>query len=265
MDGRTVQNMGNRVSVDDFPQRGNLDNPAAERNVVALPPIAGGIKLWWVTLDRTEDEVAELAQTLSAGEIERSRRFGTESLRRRWIVGRATLRHTLGSVLGIAPAAVVLARGRRGRPELADAALDFNVSHTRGIALIGIGDALPTGIRLGVDVEHAQREVNAEGLARKFLSENEQARLVTMQADERRRHFLRLWTCKEAMSKATGDALSAPFRRLDVSLVGGPVLVAGPPPYVPDDWSLHLATVPDGFLATVALWRSTRPRDTVSA
>ena len=260
-----MQNMGNRVSVDDFPQPGNLDNPAAAGNVVALSPIAGGIKLWWVTLDRPEDEVAELARTLSAGEIERSRRFGTESLRRRWIVGRATLRRTLGSLLGIEPAAVALARGRRGRPELADAALDFNVSHTRGIALIGIGDTLPAGMRIGVDVEHSQRQVNADGLARKFLSENEQTRLAPMTADERRHDFLRLWTCKEAMSKATGDALSAPFRRLDVSLAGGPVLVAGPPPYIPADWALHSAAVPDGFLATVALWRSTLPRDTVSA
>jgi 4'-phosphopantetheinyl transferase len=257
--------MGNRVSVDDFPQPGKLDNLAVPGNVVALPPIAGGITLWWITLDRPEDEVEELARTLSTGEIERARRFGTESLRRRWIVGRATLRRTLGYVLGIAPPAVALVRGRRGRPELANAALDFNVSHTRGIALIGIGDTLPAGMRIGVDVEHAQRIVNADGLARKFLSENEQAKLVPMPADERRRDFLRLWTCKEAMSKATGDALSAPFRRMDVSLVGGPALVAGPPPYTPADWALHLAAVPDGFLATVALWQSIRPRGTGNA
>ena len=259
MDERTVQTMGNRVSVDDFPQPGKLDNLARPGNVMALPPIAGGIKLWWITLDRPEDEVAELARALSAGEIERAKRFGTESLRQRWIVGRATLRRTLGAVLGVAPPAVVLVRGRRGRPELADAALDFNISHTRGIALIGIGDTLPAGFRVGVDVEHAERKVNTDGLARKFLSENEQARLVPMPPEERRRDFLRLWTCKEAMSKATGDALSAPFRQMDVSLAGGPALVAGPAPYTPADWSLHRATVPDGFLATVALWQSIRP------
>jgi len=36
-------------------------------------------------------------------------------------------------------------------------------------------------------------------------------------------------------------------------------LAAGPPPYTPADWALHAAVVPDGFLATVALWDSTRP------
>ena len=162
----------------------------------------------------------------------------------------------MGGVLGVAPSAVALVRGRRGRPELQDASLDFNVSHTCGMALIGIADALPAGMRIGVDVEHSLRQVNADGLSRKFLSAREQAELAPLPADERRRGFLRLWTCKEAMSKATGDALTAPFRRLDVSLDSGPALVAGPPPYTPADWALHAAVVPDGFLATVALWDS---------
>jgi 4'-phosphopantetheinyl transferase len=253
------QNMENRVSVDDFPSPGNLDSPAAASHAIALPPISRGIKLWWITLDRPENEVVELARILSSEEIARAGRFGTEPLRQRWIVGRSTLRLLLGGVLGVAPSAVALVRGRRGRPEMAEASLDFNVSHTCGMALIGIAEALPGGMRIGVDVEHGQRKVNADGLSRKFLSEREQAGLAPMPADERRRGFLRLWTCKEAMSKATGDALAAPFRSLDVALDGGPALMAGPAPYTPADWSLHAAVMPDGFLATVAVWQSARP------
>jgi hypothetical protein len=63
------------------------------------------------------------------------------------------------------------------------------------------------------------------------------------------------------MSKATGDALAAPFRRLDVSLDGGLALVAGPAPYTPADWTLHAAVMPDGFLATVAIWQSDGPQN----
>ena len=196
------------------------------------------------------------ARRLSRDEVARVARFGTEPLRRRWIVGRSTLRLLLGEILGIGPSAVALARGRRGRPELAEASLDFNMSHTCGMALIGIAEALPAGMRIGVDVEHAQRKVNADGLSRKFLTDRERAELAPLPADERRRGFLRLWTCKEAMSKATGDALAAPFRRLDVSQDGGLTLVAGPPPYVPADWALRPVAMPDEFLATVAIWRS---------
>jgi 4'-phosphopantetheinyl transferase len=257
--------MENRVSVDDFPPPGNLDRPAAAGTAMALPPIRRGINLWWIALDRPEDEVVTLARTLSSEEVTRARRFGTEQLRRRWIVGRANLRLLLGQALGVAPSAVALARGRRGRPELAEASFDFNVSHTCGMALIGIADGLPAKMRIGVDVEHAQRKVNADGLSHKFLTERERAELALMTADERRRGFLRLWTCKEAMSKATGDALAAPFRRLDVSLDGGPALLDGPPPYRPADWTLHTGVMPIGFLATVAIWRSGGTTDPMSS
>ena len=217
-----------------------------------------------------------LSRNLSDAEIARAQRFGTELLRLRWIVGRSTLRQLLGQVLGLPPCAVILARGRRGRPEVAPEvatevanelagvvaprharpSIDFNVSHTRGMALIGIATHWPAGKRIGVDVEHGEREVNADGLSRKFLSAREQAALALMTPDLRRRAFLRHWTCKEAMSKATGDALSAPFRRLDVKLEPGLALQAGPPPYSPEDWRLLAADAGDELIATIAVWNA---------
>jgi 4'-phosphopantetheinyl transferase len=251
------QDMENGVSVDDFLHPRNLDSAHANRTIVALPQVAAGLELWWVALERPANEVAQLALTLSAEERARALRFGTEALRQRWIAGRGSLRVLLGHALAVAPAAVNLVRGRRGRPQVAGPArLDFNVSHTRGMALIGIADALPAGMRIGVDVEHGERHVNADGLSRKFLTERERNALAPLSDDPRRRAFLRLWTCKEAMSKATGDALSAPFRHLDVATEGGLSLVKGPPPYVPKDWRLHPVAMPDGFLATVAIWQS---------
>jgi 4'-phosphopantetheinyl transferase len=258
--------MENGVSVDDFPPPGNLvGSAAAGGRAKSLPPVSRGISLWWVALDRPRDDWPELENSLSIEERARAERFGTELLKQRWIAGRATLRMLLGPVLGIAPSALPLTRGRRGRPQLAAAPIDFNVSHTRGMALIAIADAAPEGMRIGVDVEHRERQVNADGLARKFLSEREREGLAVMAPEQRRHRFLRLWTCKEAMSKATGDALAAPFRRLDVSIDEGLTLVAGPPPYLPGDWSLHPAAVPDGFLATVAVWHAARPIDTESS
>lgn len=265
--------MENRVSVDDFPQPGNADSskdrrastPYGLENTLQLPSVGNGISLWWTPLERPRDVVLELAELLSSEERMRAQRFGTESLRSRWIVGRSTLRTLLGQALGIPPSAVTLARGRRGRPQLAaptgdlaaGVALDFNVSHTRGMALIGIATNLPAALRIGVDVEHGERLVNADGLSRKFLSPREQATLGPMTQDQRRREFLRLWTCKEAMSKATGDALSAPFRHLDIATsADGAALIAGPSPYLPANWTLHDAAAPDGFIATVAEWQS---------
>jgi 4'-phosphopantetheinyl transferase len=190
--------------------------------------------------------------------LARAARFGTDALRQRWMAGRGALRMVLGGTLGIDPAAVAIVRGVRGRPALDDnaARIDFNVSHTRGVALVAVARGLAGNVRVGVDIEHRDREVGADRLARKFLTASEQATLAELPPDLRRQRFLRYWTCKEAMSKATGDGLVAPMRQLDVELARAPRLRAGPPPYSPQDWSLAFADVPNEWFATVALWRA---------
>jgi 4'-phosphopantetheinyl transferase len=223
----------------------------------ALAAVAPGVALWWCGLERRMDEIDSIASLLSPAESACAERFGTDALRVRWIAGRVALRTVLGHTLGVDPAAVAICRGVRGRPELANAGsgIDFNVSHTRGVALIAIARGLAAGTRVGVDIEHIDREVGADRLARKFLTPREQAMLADFAPDARRQRFLRHWTCKEAMSKATGDGLAAPFRRLDVEISDPPRLVDGPPPYLPIHWSLSYAELPDEWLATVALWR----------
>ncbi len=234
------------------------DPSAAPRSSMRqLTSAIPGIAFWWCGLDRTPDAIATIAAWLSPAETARADRFGTETLRHRWIAGRTSLRILLGDVLGVAPAHVALRRGVRGRPALADAAsgIDFNVSHTQNVALVGVARNLPAGTRIGIDVERIDREVGSDRLAKKFLTAREQAELAGFASDHRRQRFLRYWTCKEAMSKATGDGLAAPFRHLDVDLSEMPRLIDGPPPYLPSRWSLHFVDVPDGWLATVAIWQ----------
>ena len=216
-----------------------------------------GIDAWLCDLQRSPAEIEDLTAWLSSTERARALRFGTEALRERWIAGRATLRLLLGNALGIAPAVVEIRRGVRGRPELADsgAGIDFNVSHTRGVALIGIAQGLPAATRIGVDIERLDREVGVDRLARKFLTATERASLADLDLHQRRERFVRYWTCKEAMSKATGDGLIAPFGRLDVELSESPRLVDGPPPYLSSQWTLHRVPVPATWAATIAIWR----------
>jgi 4'-phosphopantetheinyl transferase len=236
-------------------------------NVVAraLPPPADGVQVWWRDLggdDRIDPAFAEL---LSLSERARAERFGTPLLRARYVAGRATLRLLLGRFLDIAAADVPIARGRRGRPYVErDGAPDFNVSHTRDAAII----ALSTRGPIGVDLERGDRTVDAARLARKFATPRERAAMATLGDDDSRRRFLRLWTCKEAMSKATGDGLAAPMGRLDVDVGAISLrLVDGPAPYAPADWSLVAIDVPATHMATAALWRPSigdTPREIIS-
>ena len=240
------------VRLDAPPAPGGPEPAWAASEPHALPSPAADVDVWLCGLARSRAQVDELASVLSAAETARAERFSRADLRDRYVVGRATLRLLLGRRLGRAPAAVVLERGTRGRPFAADAnGLDFNVSHTAGVALIG----MTVGARIGVDVEHAARELNVDGVAGKFMAPSEQRVLAGLEPDARRRALLRLWTCKEAMSKATGDALSAPFRRLEVETDPALRLACGPPPYGPAAWRLLPVAMPGGFLGTVALWR----------
>jgi len=234
------------VSVDDFPAPGNPDDAP-----IALAPAAADVALWWASLSPAEGEIRRISAWLAPAEHARAQRFGREALAKRYIAGRALLRWLLGRALGLPPPAVPIVRGVRGRPQLdGDTGIDFNVSHTEGIALIGMA----RGRRIGVDVEHADRAVRADGLAAKFLTAAERATLASLPESERRARFLRYWTCKEAMSKATGDGLSAPFRQLEVRLGDVIELADGPDPYLSPRWQLIQVDVPTGFLATVALW-----------
>jgi 4'-phosphopantetheinyl transferase len=128
--------------------------------------------------------------------------------------------------------------------------VDFNVSHTDRVMLI----AIARGTTVGVDVERRDRIINTAGIARRCLTEPERQSLAPLSDDDARRRVLQLWTCKEAMSKATGDALAAPFRRLDVSHAPELRLRDGPAPYTPDDWTLHAVAAHKDFFATLAVW-----------
>jgi 4'-phosphopantetheinyl transferase len=241
------------LSLEENPASGN---PAAvPSGIWALPPPSPDIRLWWCSLAPVPAALGTFERSLSTAERTRAARFGTPELRARYVMGRGSLRSILAEELGADPATVDIIRGIRGRPQLAGTlTLDFNVSHTEGVAIVGI---VRRG-RIGVDVERLDRTINVGGIARKFMTSNERAAIAAQGADAGRRHLLTLWTCKEAMSKATGDALSAPFGSIDVALAETRTLRSGPSPYRPDHWSLHAAIVPTAYVATVALWDTLR-------
>jgi 4'-phosphopantetheinyl transferase len=239
------------MSVDEFANAGNSNGNDMTVGARAWPSPLPGIDVWSVALTQPVIAVEALYRHLSAAEHARAARFGMPELRSRYIVGRATLRQLLGARLGCEPAHVDIRRERRGRPFAHDAnGLDFNVSHTGNVGVFAFG----TGVRIGIDVEHQARTLNLAGVARKFMSRSERDVLAQLDEDARRLALLRLWTCKEAMSKATGDALSAPFREINVIREGHLHLGGGPPPYTPADWQLAAVDGPADHLITVAQW-----------
>src|SRR5262245_5680575 len=160
------------MSVDDFPAADNSAAASLAPTAIASP--VEGVALWFIALAAGDDQFARISAWLSPAEHARAARFGREYLRRRYAIGRASLRLVLGQTLSLAPSAVPIVRGARGRPQLDGIrGIDFNVSHTGDLALLGIA----RGPRIGVDIERADRDVNADGLSRKFLTAQERATL----------------------------------------------------------------------------------------
>jgi 4'-phosphopantetheinyl transferase len=240
------------VIVEEKPLPGNDDawNALAQR-VTPLRSPDPRVTLHWASREADVDRAAALEPGLSEAERVRAARFGHPHLRHRYVIGRATLRCVLAERLGVSPRDVSIARGRRGRPRLArHPHLDFNVTHTGEVMLVAVAE----GVTVGVDVERQDRRINASGIARRCLSAGERDALRDMDAEQVRQAVLRLWTCKEAMSKATGDGLAAPFRALDVGVAPPPRLRHGPAPYLPADWQLHALQVPPAYFASLAVW-----------
>lgn len=226
---------------------------ATLRGIEALPSPESETQLWWCDIAPDTERLEVFEHLLAHAERARAARFGDRRLRERYVMGRGSLRTILASALACDAASIEIERGHRGRPQLAGArAFDFNISHTANVAIVGI---TRMG-RIGVDVERLDRAINAAGIARKFMTSNERRTIAGLDADNARRHLLTLWTCKEAMSKATGDALTAPFGQIDIAFDDERRrVVGGPGAYRANDWSLHAAAVPQDYAATVALWR----------
>jgi 4'-phosphopantetheinyl transferase len=226
--------------------------PTLER--IALPDPA--IAVWLARLDPDVDQVGRCASVLSRGEQQRAGRFHFERDRRRFVVTRGILRTLLGGCLAVAPDAIAFGYGKNGKPFVAseNTSIHFNVSHSHERALY----AISRSHALGVDIEYLNRDVDCNGLARRFFTRCEYSELQRIPESGRKHAFLSCWTHKEAVIKATGDGLSLPLDQFNVTVA------LEDTPRVLDfvgsakrasDWDLYAIDVGAEYVATVATFR----------
>jgi 4'-phosphopantetheinyl transferase len=204
------------------------------------------LKLWSVSLaDPPAPAGAE--SVLGADERARADAFRAEPLRRRHVWCRLALRHLLGARLGCAPGAVDVLRTPEGRPFVAGAGVDFNVSNSADLALIALLDGPG---RIGVDVEALVARTDMERLAARVFTSAECAEWHA--AGRTLDAFYRRWTCKEAYLKALGTGLRLDPRRVFLSIVPGGAATLLQGPVVQGCTMASFAPAP-GFMAAVAL------------
>ena len=101
--------------------------------------------------------------------------------------------------------------GKKGKPELEDNSLFFNISHTRDAFVIGISEHSA----IGVDLEDLNKHLNYEPIVKRFFSEKE-AEYIFNDPEKSRGSFFLLWTRKEALLKAIGSGIIPRFSGIEV-------------------------------------------------
>jgi 4'-phosphopantetheinyl transferase len=189
------------------------------------------VHLWFVDFHDVSDAlVARGAEVLDAEELARRDRFLFERDRRTYVISHAFLRDVLSRYVDVAPTAWKFSRTDHGRPEIdapaAARSLRFNLSHTRGGALVGVVEQCD----LGVDIESAARETSCVELADRYFSPSEVAELHRLPVERQRARFFEYWTLKEAYIKARGLGLAIPLDRFSYHLVEGePIAISFAP------------------------------------
>ncbi len=185
---------------------------------------SGEAHVWRVRLDDAAGPPVEPTN----GERARAARFRSEEDRRRYLRAHGALRAILSELTG---ARLDFAVTETGKPHLPAAPeLRFNLSRSRGMALVAVALEVDTG----VDVEGVRSMPDCLEIAARFFPPSESAALAAMPPEERERDFFRRWTRLEAMWKARG-----------VGLYGAGLELGG-------EWTVSEIDAGEGFAAAVA-------------
>jgi 4'-phosphopantetheinyl transferase len=180
--------------------------------------------VWFVFQDRARGAALldTYRQLLTEQERSGGLRFHFPEDRHRYLLTRALVRTVLSLYAPVSPTEWSFAANAHGRPEIANGAksaagLSFNVSHSRGIVMMGVSRHRV----IGVDAENVRQSAASMDMAEQFCSRNEIAELCR-EPDEKRRseRLLEIWTLKEAYVKARGVGLSMPLDQISFLLPG---------------------------------------------
>lgn len=216
-----------------------------------LPLPADEVHLWQVDLAAMAPAEDRLLQILSGDERTRAARFHAARDRRTFAVTRGLLRTILASYLNTDAATLAFHYPEKGKPRIADTALEFNVSHSGDQSLL----AFARSRAIGVDVEIIRHDFDCTALAERFFSLRERTAVAALDPQDRFAGFFRCWTRKEAYIKAHGSGLSLPLHEFDVSLAPGDqnALLAVRSGDDASRWSLSEVSVAPGYAGALCV------------
>lgn len=155
----------------------------------------------------------EAEHLLSPEERQRAQAFRFPKDRDLYVAAHIFLRRVLSQYAPIAAEHWQFDHNVYGKPAIANAGYDwlqFNLSHTQGLAAC----AVARGRAVGIDVEQINRSCDLPGLCQYVLTPIEATDVLSAHSpNEQTERFFTYWTLKEAYIKARGMGLSLPLQQ----------------------------------------------------
>ncbi|MDB1089571.1 4'-phosphopantetheinyl transferase superfamily protein [Streptomyces sp. ACA25] len=183
---------------------------------------------------------------------QRYQRIPLPRMRERFAASRLLLRHVAGAAIDAAPESVDLSYQPGGRPYVRGCdQIDVSLSHTDEMLVVGV----TRRGRIGVDVERRARRMAGTGSESQTCTPFERARLDPVDMRVRNDTLVRLWTLKEAYTKALGQGLRLRFTEFGFALRADGACLTGPAgePAGEPDWSFGTFHLPGDYVVGAAV------------
>ncbi|MFI6152975.1 4'-phosphopantetheinyl transferase family protein [Kitasatospora sp. NPDC051170] len=185
---------------------------------------------------------------------QRYQRIGHARAKERFLASRLLLRRTAAEVIGTTPDQVDLAYEPGGRPYVRGCdQIDVSLSHTQDVLVVGV----TRRGRIGVDVELADRRMAGTASEAQGYTPYEREALDADAAERRNDLLVRLWTLKEAYSKARGQGLRFRFTEFGFALDGEQARLVRPdggPVADGSAWTFGTVALEGRFVVSVAVF-----------
>ncbi|MFD7868563.1 4'-phosphopantetheinyl transferase family protein [Streptomyces sp. NPDC057682] len=152
----------------------------------------------------------DLRQTLGR-DWPRYRQFPATGQRLGFAASRYVMKYTVAEALEVPVGAIDFTFRPGGRPGVRGwDELSLSLAHTDELLVVAVSRTGP----VGVDIERADRSIPFDLMGEEMCTPREVRRLTQLPPERRQAELLRLWTLKEAYTKALGYGLRHSFSRV---------------------------------------------------
>ncbi|SHM21946.1 4'-phosphopantetheinyl transferase family protein [Mucilaginibacter sp. OK098] len=207
--------------------------------------IGNHIDVWKIGVSPNSSLIDSFLTILTPDEIARANRYHQLKDRNRFIISRGAMRHIFGKYLNQTPATVEFGAGENNKPYIKSTNqlnLQYNLSHSGDAILLAVSDSA-----IGADIEFINKSFGfKEVLADNFST----AEIDYINETDAVACFFRLWTRKEALTKATAQGLDIDLKLipvLDGSHLIKPGIIASN-----NNWLIRSFALNDEYTASIA-------------